>query len=121
MQPHTYVIYNEVSKKLKRACEKYTVNYQLVPPHSHRANNAERAIQTFKNNFKAGLATIDPEHPIANWDILLTKSVMTLNMLLDSILNSKISAYTHIFSNYDFNNTPIVSSGTKVVVYSKPD
>ena len=32
VQPHTYVLDNEVSNTLKRASEKYTVNHQLVPP-----------------------------------------------------------------------------------------
>ena len=36
VQPHTYVIDNEVSNTLKKPLEKYIVNYQLVPPHLHR-------------------------------------------------------------------------------------
>ena len=35
------------------------IKYQLVPPSNHRANNAERAIQTFKNHFIAGLCSVD--------------------------------------------------------------
>jgi hypothetical protein len=31
------------------------INYQLVPPHMHRRNAAERAIRTFKNHFISGL------------------------------------------------------------------
>ena len=33
---------------------------QLVPPHSHRNNLAERAIQTYKHHIEPGLAIIDP-------------------------------------------------------------
>ena len=40
----------------------------------HRANAAERAIQTFKNNLKAGLASVDPAFPVAEWDRLLQQA-----------------------------------------------
>ena len=84
LQPHTYVLDNEVYNTLKKAFERYTDNYQLVPPHSNQASKAERTIQTFKEYLKAGLGTVYPEYPITNWDILLTQAVMTLNMLRDS-------------------------------------
>ena len=35
------------------------INYCLVPPSNHRANNAEREIQTFKNHSIAGLCSVD--------------------------------------------------------------
>ena len=57
LQPHTYVLDNELSNTLNKGFENYTVNYQLVPPHSRRTNKSERVIQTFKDHFKAGLAT----------------------------------------------------------------
>jgi hypothetical protein len=31
------------------------IDYQLAPPHLYHHNNAECAIQTFKNHFVAGL------------------------------------------------------------------
>jgi len=39
--------------------KKEEVEYQLVPPHVHRCNAAERAIRTFKNHFIAGLCSLD--------------------------------------------------------------
>ena len=65
MQPRTYVLDNEISKEIKEAMRKKKITFQLVPPHSHRTNLAERAIQTFKNHFKAGLASLDPDFPLA--------------------------------------------------------
>jgi hypothetical protein len=50
------------------------VDYQLVPPHCHRRNAAERAIGTFKEHFVhfvAGLSSVDPSFPLHFWDILL--------------------------------------------------
>ena len=37
--------------------------FQLVPPHLHKRNSAERAIQTFKNHFIAGLASVNKNFP----------------------------------------------------------
>ena len=53
--PHLYIIDNEASRQLKEVMAKENITYQLVPPHNHRANLAERAIQTFKYHFEAGL------------------------------------------------------------------
>jgi hypothetical protein len=47
---------------------KQGINNQLAPPHIHRRNNAERAIQTFKNHFIAGLFSVDPNFPLKLWD-----------------------------------------------------
>ena len=53
--PKSYIMDNEYSPDLKKALAKAEVQYQLVPPHIHRTNKAERAIQTFKGHLKAGL------------------------------------------------------------------
>ena len=47
-QPSIWVIDNQFSIDLKTALNKEKIKWQLVPPHNHRANAAERAIQTFK-------------------------------------------------------------------------
>jgi hypothetical protein len=39
---------NEASAALKTFSTTNDVNYQLLPPHCHRCNAAERAIHTFK-------------------------------------------------------------------------
>ena len=76
-----WILDNEASFDLKSAMTKYKTTYQLVPPHTHRANAAERAIQTFKNHFKAGLASLDPQFPVSEWDRLLEQTFLTLNLL----------------------------------------
>ena len=40
------------------------VDFELVPPHCHKQNPAERAIRTFKNHFLAGLASCRSQFPI---------------------------------------------------------
>ena len=46
-----FVLDNEISTHLKKAFAKNNITYQAVPPNTHRANAAERAIQTFKQHF----------------------------------------------------------------------
>ena len=72
---------NEISYEFKSALRKQNVAFQLVPPHVHRRNAAERAIRTFKNHFLSVLATADPMFPVAEWDRLLPQAELTLNLL----------------------------------------
>ena len=62
--PNTYILDNEFSKDMRTAFNEKQIHYTFVPPHNHRANAAERAIQTFKNHFIAGLSGLDPNFPI---------------------------------------------------------
>ena len=55
---------NEISPELKTSFELNNTWFQLVPPNSHHRNLAERAIQTYKNHFMAGLATTDTKSPL---------------------------------------------------------
>jgi hypothetical protein len=47
-KPKLHNMDNEVSVALKNYFTKKENSYQLLPPHFHRANAAERAIRTFK-------------------------------------------------------------------------
>ena len=64
MAPNTYVMDNEISSDFIAALTK-NISYQLVPPHTHRHNLGEHDIQTFKNHFKSGLASVDPNFPLS--------------------------------------------------------
>ena len=112
---------NEISNDLRKAFKKYQLEFQLVPPHVHRRNVAERAIQTFKNHFLAILASCSPQFPISEWDRLLPQCILTLNLLRNSRINPRLSAYASLFGNFDFNKTPLAPPGTKVVIHSKPE
>ena len=50
-KPNLYLLDNECSTELKQAMTKHNITFQRVPPHVHRRNAAERAIQTFKHHF----------------------------------------------------------------------
>ena len=69
-----FILDNECSNDLKLAILNTNSTFELVPPHQHRRNAAERAIRTAKNHLLAGIATCDPDFPITEWDRLLRPS-----------------------------------------------
>ena len=118
--PELHILDNECSDELKKAFKKHNVDFQRVPPHSHRRNSAERAIQTWKNHFCSGLATCDPKFPLTEWDLLMPQADITLNLLRSSRRQPRLSAYACLNGNYDFNKNPLAPPGTRVVVHITP-
>jgi hypothetical protein len=55
-KPKLQTLNNEASTALTNFFTVNDIAYQLVPPHCHRHNAAERAIRTFKGNFVARLS-----------------------------------------------------------------
>ena len=90
---------------------------QLVPLHLYRRNSAERAIQTFKNHFIAGLASVNKNFPVRLWCRLLRHCLLTLNLLRPSIINSKVSTYAQLHSAFNFNRTLLAPPGTKIIIH----
>ena len=121
LRPRLHTLDNEVSTSLKNFLTAEHVEYQLVPPHIHHRNSAERAIQTFKNHFIAGLASTAPNFPLSNWCRLLPQAELTLNLLRPSRLNPKLSAHAQLEGAFDFNRTPLAPPGTRVIVHEKPN
>ena len=119
-EPRLYILDNECSNDLKLSILKNKGTYQLVPPHQHRQNAAEKAIRTLKNHLLSGIATCDPTYPIEEWDRLLPQCELTLNLLRTSRINSKLSAWAYLFGTYNFNRCPVAPPGTKILVHSKP-
>jgi hypothetical protein len=54
---------------------------QLMEPHNHCINAAERTIQMLKDAFIAALATIDSNSPLQLWDRLTPQIQDTLNLM----------------------------------------
>jgi hypothetical protein len=67
-KPKLQTLDNQASAALKNLFTVNDIDYQLVPPHCHRRNAAERAIRTFKEYFVAGLSSVDPAFPLHLWD-----------------------------------------------------
>ncbi len=58
-RPALNIMDNECSTAVEQYIHSEKINIQLVPPHNHRANAAEREIATFKEHFIAAFATVD--------------------------------------------------------------
>jgi hypothetical protein len=96
------------------------MNYQLFPPYCHRAHAAERAIRTFKEQFKSGLATVDPAFPVHLWDRLLPQAEITLHILRSSRLHPQLSAAAHYHDLVDYNKTSFGPPGCTIIAHEKP-
>ena len=120
-QPILNVMDNECSKAVERHIRTAQLDIQLVPPHNHRVNAAERAIGTFKAHFVAALATVDMNCPLQLWDEFLPQVELTLNLLRFSRRNPLISANHELYGPFDFAKTPLAPLGTKALIYDAPE
>ena len=64
-------------------------------------------------NFKASLASVDPNFLLSEWDRLIHQPNIILNIIRSSRLNPNMSAYTHIFGEFNFAATPLAPPGKK--------
>jgi hypothetical protein len=119
-KPKLQTLDNDASTALKNFFTTNDVEYQLVPPHFHRRNAAERAIRTFKEHFVAGLSSVDPTFPLHLWDILLPQAEITLNLLLTSRLQPQLSAAAHFHGLIDNYKTYFALPGCKIIAHKKP-
>jgi hypothetical protein len=119
-KPRLQRLDNEFSSALLSLINQHDIQFQLAPSHMHRRNAAERAIQTFKNHFIAGLCSVDPNFPLRLWDRILPQATITLNLLRQSSLNPMVSAHAQLYGHYDFNQAPMAPPGTRVVAHEKP-
>jgi hypothetical protein len=90
-KPKLNIMDNQATKHIKTFLTKNDCKLQLVEPHNHCVNAAERAIQTLKDAFMAALATTDSNFPLQLRDRLKPKIQDTLNLLLLEL--SKMGTY----------------------------
>jgi hypothetical protein len=98
LKPIFQTMDKEASTALKIILTSREMKFQLV---------AERAIQTFKNHFIAIISSTDKYFPLRLWDRLIPHIIITLNLLRQSRVNPKLSAYAQLNGPFDFNRTPI--------------
>ncbi len=115
------VMDNQATKHIKKYLTEQECKLQVVEPHNHCVNAAERAIQTFKAAFIAALATTDSDSPLQLWDRLTPQVQATLNMLRTSHIDPTKSAYETLYGPYDWNRYPLAPLGCKAVVYEDGD
>ena len=119
-KPKVNVMDNQATKYIKKFLTEKGCQLQLVEPHNHRVNAAERAIQRFKDAFIAALATTDRDFPLQLWDTLAPQVQDTLNLLRTSRTNPKILAYEALNGPYDWNKYPLAPPGCKAIIYKAP-
>ena len=93
LKPQLHRLDNEASATLKEFMIQESIEYQLVPPHIHRQNAAERAIRTFKNHFIAMLVTNSKQFLIHLWDWLVPQATMKMSMMQSSRINPRLLAH----------------------------
>jgi hypothetical protein len=119
-KPKLQTLDNEASTALKNFFTINDIAYQLVPPHCHRLNAAERAIRTFKEHFVTRLSSVDPSFPLHLWDRLLPQAEITLNLLRTWRLHPQLSAAAHVRGLVYYNKTAFAPPGCKIIAHEKP-
>ena len=118
--PTLHILDNECSQEFKEAIEDEGMKHQLVPPHDHRRNAAEKAVQIFKDHFIAVLCGTDATFPMKLWCQLLPHAEVQLNMLRKSKTKSNTSAFAHIHGEHDYDATPFGILGSRVEIHETP-
>ena len=67
LNPKDLRIDNKCPEALQRFFRANIIDFQLCPPNDHRTNQAEKAIDTWKCHFLAGLSGVEPNHPLHIW------------------------------------------------------
>ncbi len=112
---------NEASNAFKQCIRQQQIQFELVPPGNHRRNQAERAIQTFKAHFILILAGVDDKFPLSLWCHLLEPTELTLNLLRQSKVAPKISAFAHVHGPHDYMKKPFAPLGCAIQAHVKPE
>ena len=82
------------------------MKHQLVPPHDHRRNIAEKAIQVFKDYFVAVLCGADTNFPTYLWCRILRKAEHQLNMLQKSRVDPSKSSFECMYGEHNYSANP---------------
>ena len=75
----------------------------------------------FKNRFIGALGTMDSNFHVRLWDKLAPQVHDSINLLRQSRINPKHSAYEALKGPYDWNQDPMALPGTKAIIYDDSD
>ena len=100
-----YILYNK------------KINLLLVLLCMDHMNTTEKAINSFKNYFITGFATLDSAFLMHLWCQLLLLATTTLNLLQLLRVNLNLSAEEFLNSIFDYNKTHITPLDYKVLVH----
>ena len=118
--PEKHVLGNECSENLKELIRD-TYTLEFVSPRCRQRNIAEVAIKAFKQHFLSILAGLPDGFPWSLWGRLLPQTEVTLNLLCQANATSTVSAYAHMYGNFDCNRMPLAPVGCPCQVHGKHD
>ena len=87
-----HVMDNECPDTVKTYLRDNNIAFQLIPPHIHCINAAEKDIGTFEDHFMAGLCRVNSNFPMHQWCRLIPLATNTLNLLSPIWMDPRISA-----------------------------
>ncbi len=111
---------NECSEKIKQCIRQNGMTHKLFPPDNHQRNMAKKAIQTFKHHFILILSGVNDSFPLSLWCHLVWPVEFTVNLLHQSNVAPKVSAYAHVHGQHDYTRQPFVPLGCAVMAHVKP-
>jgi hypothetical protein len=111
---------NECLAAFKACIAKKGMTHKLVPPDCHHCNIAKQAIQMFKNHFVSILSGVDNRFPLSLWCHLVQPAELTVNLLGQSKVAPKVSAYAHVHRQQDYMKRPFAPLGCAVMAHVEP-
>jgi hypothetical protein len=112
---------NQAKKNIKKSLIDEECKLQLVEPHNHRVNAAERAIQTFKDAFILALVITVRDFLLQLWDNITPHVIKTLNMMRALHVDLTKSANKILNGPYNWNCYPLAPLSCKAVIYEDKD
>jgi hypothetical protein len=109
-EPKMHILDNECSAEFKEAIKKNEMKFQLVPPHDHRRNIAEKAIPVFKDHFVAVLCGTSENFPMQLWCRILRQAEHQLNLLRRSRVGPTQSSFKCLHGTHNYNANPLRAS-----------
>ena len=116
-----HILDNKASKAFKAKINENKMKHELVLPGNYCRNQDKRAIQTFKAHFISILAGVDNRFPLSLWCYLLEPMKLTLNLLWQSNVAPKISAFVHVHGHHNYMKKPFAPLGCAIHSHVKPD
>ena len=94
--------------------------YKFIPKGKDSCNSSEKATQTWKDHFLLVLASNHLDFLLSQWCKLIEQGNITLNLLLPSRLNPKLSTYAQVFGASSYQKNPLTPTGMKVLAHVLP-
>eukprot|EP00957_Ditylum_brightwellii_P164441 12519355-Ditylum_brightwellii.AAC.1 len=74
---------------------------------------------SLKQHDEEGLCTTDPNFLMHLWCRLVVQAEISLNLLQQCRRQSKLSAYTAVWGEFDYNRTPLAPPGSRIAIHEK--